>query len=255
MSYSIEVGEESATGVREENQDRVAHFETPFGYVAMVADGMGGHRGGAVASSMAVARLPELMSRLPGDYAPDEALAHAIGELNREMLAQGEAHGEQEGMGSTLAALLVRAGEPGPLAITAHVGDSRIYFLRGGRLYRLTQDHTMVQELVASGALTAEQAWGHPQAHVLTRALGHGENLAVDLGSWMLLLEGDRFLLCSDGVCGYMQDDEIRDVLAADEDPGELARSLVRAAFDRGSEDNISAVVMRIAPESSDARQ
>jgi protein phosphatase len=254
MRYSIELGEESATGVRDENQDRVAHFETPFGFVAMVADGMGGHRGGAVASSMAAARLPQLLSRLPRDCAPDEALAQAIGELNREILAAGEAHGEQEGMGSTLAALLVWTGEPGPLAITAHVGDSRIYFLRGGRLYRLTQDHTMVQEMVASGALTAEQAWGHPQAHVLTRALGHGENLAVDLGSWMLLLEGDRFVLCSDGVSGYLPDDEIRNILAADAEPGELARRLVRAAFDSGSEDNLSAVVVRIAPESPDAR-
>src|SRR6185503_3858570 len=125
MNYTIEVGEESAAGAREENQDRLAHFESPFGYVAMVADGMGGHQGGSVASSLAVSRLPELLRQIPETHPPDQALVQAIADLNREIQAQGETGSLQEGMGSTLAAVLVREDQAGPLAVTAHVGDSR----------------------------------------------------------------------------------------------------------------------------------
>ncbi len=247
MNYKIEVGEESAAGAREENQDRLAHFESPFGFVAMVADGMGGHQGGSVASSLAVARFPELLRQIPETQPPDEALVQSIEELNREIQAQGETGSVQEGMGSTLAAVLVRENEAGPLAITAHVGDSRVYFLRGERLFCLTRDHTLVQDLVESGALTAEQASDHPRAHVLTRALGHGEPLSVDVSSWMLLADGDVFLLCSDGLSAYVSDEAIRDALVTRAPAGVLARGLVQTALEQGSTDNISAAVVRIA--------
>ena len=253
MNYTIEIGEESAAGAREENQDRLAHFQSPFGFVAMVADGMGGHQGGSVASSLAVARLPEILQQIPETQAPDQALVQAIEELNREIHAHGEAGSVQEGMGSTLAAVLVRENQAGPLAVTAHVGDSRVYFLRGERLFCLTRDHTLVQDLVESGALTAAQASDHPRAHVLTRALGHGEPLSVDVSSWMLLMDGDVFLLCSDGLSAYVSDEAIREELIAPAPAGELARRLVQAALENGSTDNISAAVVRIGAEADSA--
>jgi serine/threonine protein phosphatase PrpC len=131
------------------------------------------------------------------------------------------------------------------------VGDSRIYFLRGERLFCLTRDHTLVQDLVESGALTEEQASDHPRAHVLTRALGHGEPLSVDVSSWMLLTGEDVLLLCSDGLSAYVSDEAIREALVTRAPAGELAHGLVQAALEQGSTDNISAAVVRIGEERS----
>lgn len=246
--HLLQIGSASIAGMRKENQDRVAGFDSPFGQVFLLADGMGGYRGGAVASRLATSRLPELICSFPADTMPETALVESIRELNLVMLAESRSGaGDGQGMGSTLVALLVRHTPDGSLAIGAHVGDSRMYFLRGSRMFCLTRDHTVVQQLVESGALTPEQAEDHPQASVLTRALGRGETLSVDLTSWMLLQPRDTFLLCSDGLSGYADDMAIQQILSDPDLPDVVARRLIDLALREQSRDNISALIVRVS--------
>lgn len=246
--WALEIGVASEPGVRAENQDRLTHFQSQFGHVLMLADGMGGHRGGALASSMATTRLEELLDRLPPSTTPEQALRTAIQDLSKIIFTEAEAGGEEtRGMGSTVVVLLIRASHDGPMAIGAHIGDSRLYFLRAGQLQRLTRDHTVVERLIEKGVLTQEAAQRHPQAGVLTRALGVEANPEVELTSWLLAQVADRFLLCSDGLSSYVAETEIRKILDQNEPPEELARQLAALALDSGTKDNVSVLVCGIA--------
>jgi PPM family protein phosphatase len=240
------VGAWSTNGVREENQDRLTSFQSPIGHVFVLADGMGGYKGGALAAGIATSKLPQILRELPASTPVPDALVQSIDQLNEIILDEGRSSGSDvEGMGSTLVVLLVRHTPDGALAIGAHVGDSRIYFLRRERLFCLTRDHTMVRDLLDAGALTPEQAVDHPQANVLTRALGRSGPVAVDLTSWMQVQVDDMFLLCSDGLSAYAEMDDIRATLAQPESPQTIAEMLVRLALRESSEDNISALVVR----------
>ena len=248
MPFRVDVGLESACGQREENQDRVAFFDSQFGRVFVLADGMGGHSGGAIASSIAVSNLSQVMQTLPASIPPDEALVQGIQGLNSMILEEAQ-RGEEKTrqMGSTVVALLLCDTAEGLLAVGAHVGDSRLYFARGQQMFCLTQDHTVVQQLVATGALTSDQAFRHPQASVLTRALGRATSIPVELTSWTMVLPGDVFLLCSDGLSGYADDAAIRKTLLQMEPAEQIARQLVGLAFEKESQDNISVIVIRVA--------
>jgi protein phosphatase len=246
---TLEFALESATGQRADNQDNVLQFESPFGSVFVLADGMGGHQGGATASALATSKCEEAMHSLPQSTAPDAALVEAIQAANRAIFEQST-NGDKtlRHMGSTIVVLLVSETADGLLAIGAHVGDSRLYFVRGERLFRLTEDHTMIQQLIKNSTLTEKQAQDHPQAGVLTRALGHKAEIQVDLTSWMLLKPGDTFLLCSDGLSGYVDDSAILQILSQREASANLARALLDLAFASGSEDNVSVMVVRVVP-------
>ena len=246
---TLEFALESAAGKRPDNQDSLMQFESPFGSVFILADGMGGHQGGGVASRLATSRFEKVLRSLPESLPPDEALGQAIQAINRIIFEESR-NGDKSlrRMGSTIVALLVSATPDGLLAIGAHVGDSRLYFARQGRIFRLTEDHTMVQQLLNNSTLTEEQAQDHPQAGMLTRALGHREAIDVDLTSWMLLKPGDTFLLCSDGLSGYVADNVIRDLLLQRAASGIIARLLLEAAFRAESDDNVSALVVRAVP-------
>jgi serine/threonine protein phosphatase PrpC len=246
---TLEFALESATGQRADNQDSVLQFESPFGSVFLLADGMGGYQGGAVASAIATSKCQEVMQGLPPSSAADAALAEAINSANRAIFEVSN-NGDKSlrRMGSTIVALLVSETEDGLLAIGAHVGDSRLYFVRDGRLFRLTEDHTMIQQLIKNSTLTEEQARDHPQANVLTRALGHKEDLQPEMTAWMLLKSGDTFLLCSDGLSGYVSDEAIRETLTHREASATLARLLLDLAFLSGSDDNVSVLVVRVVP-------
>jgi protein phosphatase len=240
------VGLASLMGAREENQDRVRHFDSPFGHVFVLADGMGGYKGGAHAADIATSKLSGLLSALPGSMTPRDALVDSIEQLNCLILEESRVvASETEGMGSTLAILLVRDTSDGSFAIGAHVGDSRIYFLRREHLFCLTRDHTVVRRLVDSGALTPEQAATHPQAGVLTRALGRVESVPADVTPWIQAQPDDVFLLCSDGLSGYVGDDAIRDALLRREPAQAVADALVTLALRVRSDDNISVLIVR----------
>ena len=208
----------------------------------VVADGMGGAKAGEVASGMAVAALAEMLAQPPAD---DEAaaaqLVDAAAEANSRIYAAASEDSARSGMGTTLTALLLRADH----ALLVHIGDSRAYLLRGDELTQLTQDHSLVAEMVREGRLAPDEARLHPYRSVLSRALGTEPDVEVDEFR-VDLQTGDVLLLCSDGLSGPVPPDKLRKGLAAG-DPEKAARRLVDEALRHGGPDNITAVVLELS--------
>ncbi|WP_253272669.1 Stp1/IreP family PP2C-type Ser/Thr phosphatase [Arsenicicoccus sp. oral taxon 190] len=230
--------------VRDSNQDSA--YAGP--HLLVVADGMGGHAGGDVASSTAIGALAHLDDDSHGTRALqhlEDAVANANAQLHDITQEQPELHG----MGTTVTALL-RADNK--LAV-AHIGDSRAYLLRGGTLTQLTHDHTFVQSLVDEGRIEPEEAEHHPQRSMVTRVLTGQDGDEPDV-SWRELRHGDRYLICSDGVSGFVAHDTIAEILAEVTDPGRAADRLVDLALRSGGQDNITAIVadvVRLADEAA----
>jgi serine/threonine protein phosphatase PrpC len=225
----------------------------------VVADGMGGHNAGEVASGEAVDALHDMVRRerdllreldeLPANLDPDATgstrvlqrtvrlLESAVQSATYMVFGLSETNPERKGMGTTVSVLLVR----GAHAITAQVGDSRVYLMRGGRAEQVTEDHTLVAWQVKKGLITADEARHSPQKNVITRAVGSREYVQVDTRTLPVLL-GDRFLLCSDGLHGYLEDSEIAGFATGDVE--DAASRAVEVANRRGGRDNITAIVV-----------
>lgn len=226
---------------REENQDYQGHDVTPHGLVFIVADGMGGHAGGATASQMTVNFMKRSLRETDLE-GPAEALDYSIRAANRAIFEMAQRRPDLRGMGSTVVAVLMS----GDVAWLAHVGDSRIYLLRDKQLMCLTKDHTMVQRMVDDGFLTEEDAENHPSSHVLSRSLGGRDVVEVEMaGAPLQLKEGDIFLLCSDGLTGLVRDGEIARTLLQYE-LHMAARLLVDEANARGGYDNSTIALVKI---------
>jgi protein phosphatase len=208
-----------------------------------VADGMGGHQAGEVASAIAVQTLRD---RLAGGAANIDVAEAAIVVANTAIYQGARDNVEQRGMGTTLTAMIVlNDREPTRRFVLLNVGDSRTYLLRGGRLRRVTVDHSYVQELVASGHITEVEARTHPRRNIVTRALGIEPTVRLD--SWVLpFVKGDRYVLCSDGLVDEVDDVEIAQVLAAQKDVQRAAQALVDAANAHGGRDNVTVVVVDV---------
>jgi protein phosphatase len=225
---------------RSGNEDSHLKGDTVFA----VADGLGGHQAGEVASAAAVAPLADLDGRdLGGPVEAAEALVAAVREANRAIMEQAAADPDQWGMGTTLTAAAVVGGRDLQLA---HVGDSRAYLLRGGELRQLTTDHTVIAELVRRGHLSPAQAALHPERSVLTRAVGLDPDLQVDTPAAVQLQPADQVLLCSDGLTEVVADQRIAAVLTAAGGGDDACRSLVAAANDAGGPDNVTVVLLRV---------
>ena len=208
-----------------------------------VADGMGGHAAGEVASALAIDGLRPLDAR--EDLTPAE-LVDALQEVNRRILAHGEQHPEARGLGSTVTGLAIVRVDGEPRWAVFNVGDSRVYRWADGTLGRVTVDHSEAEELVLGGVITQEQARTHRSRNVVTRSLGQPEELRVDV--WLLpCTDGERFLVCSDGLNGELTDDAIAGVLAAHPGPDAAAAALVGAAVAAGGHDNVTAIVLDVA--------
>jgi PPM family protein phosphatase len=208
--------------------------------VLAVADGLGGHAAGEIASALAIGPLEALDGR---EYACADlaaALAAAVREGNAAVYRDAEAHPDHHGMGTTVTAAVVCDGR----AHLAHVGDSRAYLLRpGGDLRQLTTDHGPVAEAVAAGLLTPEQAAVHPERSLLSRVVGLEPDVTVDVYDPVGLGAGDRLLLCSDGLTEALAEADIARILAADEDPAGVCDALVDATLAAGAPDNVTVVV------------
>jgi len=224
--------------VRELNEDALLDRSAVGLWV--VADGMGGHTAGDVASRMICDRLAEIdaPASLSGMVDAVEGRLMEVNSALREMASRGE----RQTIGSTVVALLAH----GRHAVCLWAGDSRAYRLRKQRLERISEDHALVQELVAKGVLTPEQAAAHPQANLVTRAVGAGDLLHVD-AEIVELQAGDRFLLCSDGLDKEVSEAEIAGVLGQREG-GNASEALVDLALARGSRDNVSVVAVEFEP-------
>jgi len=206
----------------------------------VVCDGMGGARGGEVASQMACGRLVALAPRSAGK----DELRDAIADANGAIAARSVAEPHLLGMGTTLTSALIADGT----VILGHVGDSRAYLLHEGTLRQLTDDHSWVGEMVRRGELTAAQAAVHPHRSVITRALGTDGEAPPDLLE-VGLEPGDRLLLCTDGLSGMVSDGKIEEVLRQPDDPQAAADALVQAALEGGGEDNITVVVVDLVSD------
>ncbi len=202
-----------------------------------VADGMGGHAAGEVASSATIAAMAKLDSEPPGGDMLDE-LSSAVAAANSRLQEMIIANPAVEGMGTTLTALFWSDGH----AAVCHIGDSRGYLLREGELYQITHDHTLVQSLVDEGRISADDVSTHPQRSLLLRALD-GRSVAEPDLSVHEGLAGDRYLLCSDGLSGVVSDETLRDTLASIEDPEAVTRQLIDLALHGGGPDNITCIV------------
>jgi protein phosphatase len=228
---------------RQVNEDRYAIL--PDLGLYLVADGMGGHKGGQVASQLAAEAARRAIEALEGaSVAPAERLRHAVACANREIFRAAESKPELAGMGTTFVSMLF-GGER--LAL-AHVGDSRAYLLRHGRLRGLTDDHSIVAELLRRQAISEEAARAHPHRHVLTRALGVRPRIEPDLAE-MTPQAGDVFVLCSDGLTTHVGDEAIAECVGIESDLERAAARLVESANAAGGLDNVTVLLVGVDKE------
>ncbi len=219
--------------VRDNNEDAVLCMD----HLVAVADGMGGHPGGEVASNLAVSLLEAAFS---GDSLKE--LESAVRAANRAVAERAAASRDLEGMGTTLCAIGVI--EDGRLAVV-NVGDSRAYLMRDGSLRQLTDDHSITGELIRRGELTEQEAASHPHRSVLTRALGCGPEVDVD-GSLHSAAQGDRLLLCTDGLFNEVAENDIPSLMGGAQEVRPVADALVEQALSNGGRDNIAVVVAEV---------
>jgi protein phosphatase len=218
--------------VRPQNEDGYLVHPRVFA----VADGMGGMRAGEVASALALDTLSA-----DADADGDIDVVEWVIRANRAVFDRASSDPSMSGMGATLVAVVVR----GDMARIVHLGDSRAYLLREGRLEQLTEDHSHVQRLLDVGLITPEEAASHPERNLVTRALGLDESVDPEETD-IAVLEDDRLLLCTDGLSTMLEADEIRAILAAGEEPSVTAQRLVDAANAAGGRDNATALVIDV---------
>lgn len=212
-------------------------------HLFLVADGMGGHAGGDVASSLATQTVTAIADeRFETIEIARERLVDAVKTSAAELVDAVREHPDLTGMGTTVSALLRHNNQ----VVIAHIGDSRVYRFRGGVLEQITADHTFVQKLVETGRITAEEALVHPRRNVLMRVLGDYDG-SVDIDSSIVDTEpGDRWLLCSDGLCGFVPEQAISQVLATEPDAAKAAERLIEMTLDRGAPDNVTIVIVGV---------
>ena len=235
---------------RENNEDSYLYWEPTGdeefkrkGRLAVIADGMGGHEGGLEASRLAVETVREVYDQGFRDD-PQAALVESFAAAHARIRDYAERHPAFQGMGTTCTALVIR----GRQLYFAHVGDSRLYLVRGAHILRLTRDHSYVGRLVESGLVRAEDAEKHPQRHILTAALGAGMDVAVDGADQALVLQdGDDLLLCTDGLWSVVTEEELE--TAVRNPPAQCCAALVKLARQRGGPDNITVQVLRVGHE------
>lgn len=216
--------------LRDHNEDSLVVTPPLFA----VADGMGGHAAGEVASEIAV----RVLSELAPEHPDVEALGRAIEEANRAVIQAAREGRGRQGMGTTMTAAMLE----GERLVIAQVGDSRAYLLHQGKLQQLTRDHSLMADMIEAGQLTPEEARTHPQRSVITRALGSDAHLHPDI--YEINVEtGDRLLICSDGLSGMVCDNEIESTLARVRDPQRCASQLVNEAIANGGHDNVTVIV------------
>ncbi len=251
--FTLFMAGKTDTGLkRDHNEDFIA-WDAERG-LALLADGMGGHRAGDVASRMSVEHIEKSLQAALARPLPDAAegeasplaglLEQAIVEANSSVLAAGEENAEQKGMGTTIVALMLH----GERVLVAHVGDSRLYRLHGRELSAVTRDHSLVRQMMEEGLMSEEEAHHSPFTHVITQAVGARETVDVEIQEFEARA-GDIYLLCSDGLSDLVSEAEIADTLLAAQGNWErAAQRLVDLANQHGGRDNISVVIVGIGP-------
>jgi protein phosphatase len=232
---------------REENQDSVRHVRLPLGELLLVADGIGGYRGGATASRMVIDGFTHSLAVRSAHESPELAIREAAAYTNRKIYEAANAPDSlYRRMGSTVVLALLTRNETGTNAWIGHIGDSRAYLIRDGRMSRVTNDHSAVQALLDSHVITPEQAATHPDASVLTRSLGHQPEVEIEI-SVVTMVPGDSLLLCSDGLWGYVPELQIESIaVKSTASLGDIAQGLFELAMAAGGHDNIGVEMVRL---------
>ncbi|WP_059170091.1 Stp1/IreP family PP2C-type Ser/Thr phosphatase [Bacillus sp. FJAT-27445] len=232
--------------IRSHNEDSGGIFVNADGYrLAIVADGMGGHRAGDVASGMALAELKNYWENTKEIRLPDQAerwLKEHISFVNSAIFRHARSNEACDGMGTTIVAAIMLDDS----ATIANIGDSRGYILNESGFRKITEDHSLVNELLRSGQISREDAENHPRKNVLLRALGTEENVEMDL-STILFEEGDALLLCSDGLSNKVNEKEMADILSSEASLEQKASRLITLANEYGGEDNITLAIVEFA--------
>ncbi|RNB79300.1 Stp1/IreP family PP2C-type Ser/Thr phosphatase [Brevibacillus panacihumi] len=247
----MEIAMKSHVGrVRQVNEDFFACVEDLSGRVlAVVADGMGGHQAGEIASRLAVERIVKELSHLENGLDDEDAreqLMNAVLHANKEVYEYALEHPECNGMGTTVVAALLSAQS----VITAHIGDSRLYHFNDGALIIKTEDHSLVNELVKSGQITQEEASVHPHRNVIMRSLGTEPDVRIDLGQFPWSAD-DIVLICSDGLSNKVHDKRMEEWLHKEVSLQDRVDGLIDEALAAGGEDNITLVAVRNMPDAS----
>lgn len=233
---------------RQNNEDSFVYWEPANeadffrkGRLAVVADGMGGHEGGQEASRIASETIQQTYSAAPGDDAQG-ALLDGFRRAHEKVIEYAAQHLQLRGMGTTATAVALK----GDQLSFAHIGDSRLYRVRGAEISRLTRDHSYVGRLFENGVITAEEAEVHPQRHILTAALGTGPEIPPDTPEKSIPVEsGDVLILCTDGLWGLVPDHEIQQIVTKN-NPADACRELIEMAKQRGGPDNITLIILRV---------
>jgi serine/threonine protein phosphatase PrpC len=233
---------------RENNEDQYAYWEPADdeefahkGRLAIVADGMGGHEGGQEASRIAVETIQEVFAETSGGD-PQSLLLTGFLTAHERILRYADGHPELHGMGTTATAIALVDHQ----LFYAHVGDSRLYLVRGTSISRVTHDHSYVGRLVENGVISSAEAETHPQRHILTAALGAGEEVSPEIPQQPVILQkGDVLVLCTDGLWSLLDEGEIQNVVAGNS-PTEACQALVKMTKERGGPDNITLQLLRV---------
>lgn len=242
----MEIGVKTSKGrIRDINQD--SYYISPNNKYPLfiIADGMGGHKAGEIASKMAVDIISSILeNELKTLYVDDNyivnSIRNSIWRANIEIYKKSLEKNECSGMGTTL----TLAWDINDKIYIGHVGDSRAYLLRNNILYQITEDHSLVEELIKNGSISREEAKNHPQKNIITRAVGTSKEIEADVVV-KEKLKGDIFLLCTDGLTNMLNDDEIKELLLGNEDIQKACEHLVELSNDKGGFDNISVVAIK----------
>ncbi len=225
--------------VRPTNEDKF-HIQEPSLYI--VADGMGGHIGGEIASGLAIDSVCQYLHENTSEWTNEVTLCEAILHANKKLRSEIGNNPNLEGMGTTLLLLYLE----NTIAFWAHVGDSRLYNYYRGTLNQITADHSLVTELIEEGKITEEEAAVHPSRHVITRSVGTMDELEVDSGRFQITKE-TMLLMCTDGLSNMLGDEAIRNIMIANErDAESCAKDLLTATYDAGAKDNVTIVTIAI---------
>ncbi|MBE2218593.1 MAG: Stp1/IreP family PP2C-type Ser/Thr phosphatase [Ignavibacteria bacterium] len=243
-SFSVKFGNKTDTGkVRQRNEDYLECFKSSFGDVFVVCDGMGGHEGGEIASRLAVSTIRNVITTNPhGISNTASIIEEAISIANKAIVEKSIEISGSKGMGTTCVILIVKNDK----AFYGHVGDSRMYMIRAGKMHLMTRDHSFVQGLVDQGLLSWDEAENHPRKNEITQALGIFDKVNPEVTqSGLQLYKGDRFILCSDGLSGPVKESSIRE-LTLENDPVHASNLLIDAANRNGGPDNITVQIVEV---------
>jgi len=233
---------------RKHNEDAFGFFSLSEDEVlAIVADGMGGHASGEVASRMAVEIIREVYSKERTEQDVSEALKSAFEVANFTILQKSLEQEDLNGMGTTATALVIK----GDQTFVGHMGDSRAYLFRNATVHQLTQDHSMVNRMVEQGLLTKEEAQRHPQRNVIYKTLGVNRDADLDLVGPLSAQGDDIFLLCSDGLTNLVSDEELLEIVK-EKSPKEACEKLIQLANNRGGHDNITIQILKVLNQRSE---